>query len=609
MKRIISISLKRFVSIVLALTVLACALLLTPVSDLSKLNINAAQQSGIVTVDQDSCLYVRSGASTSNSIVGRLYTGNIVTIQGSKKDSGGTLWYQISYSTGTATISGYSSAAYITLQETSAEETSTVTDDDFEAYLTAQGFPESYKPLLRQLHAKYPNWVFKAQKTGLKWSTVLAEESVVGRSLVPASSLDSWKSVEKGAYDVAGGYWYGLDGSSWVGASQEIIAYYLDPRNFLNTNSIFMFENLSYSKNMQTISGVKNILSNTFMKGSYTTPDTNTTYSYAQSFLDAAALSGVSPYHLASRAKQEQGISGTSLSFGTVASYQNYFNFFNIQAYSTATLTAQQMGARYAASTNSTYLLPWTNQYKSIRGGALIIGNSYINKGQNTLYLQKFDVVDGGNGYYSHQYMTNVIAAYSEAALMKAAYTDSVLQSSFEFLIPVYESMPSSACAQPTSSGSNNNWLNSLSVSGQSLSPTFNRYTTAYSLTVNSDVSAITINAKANASGAKISGTGKKALNTGENKFKITVTAPSGVKRTYTLTVTRQKGTTESAYKLGDVNNDDVLDLTDVMDILCFSAQTKTPTDKQRAAADFDQDGVLTLLDALGVLQKAAGIT
>ena len=46
------------------------------------------------------------------------------------------------------------------------------TDADFEAYLNAQGFPESYKPYLRSLHAQYPNWKFRAAKTGLSWSSV-----------------------------------------------------------------------------------------------------------------------------------------------------------------------------------------------------------------------------------------------------------------------------------------------------------------------------------------------------------------------------------------------------------------------------------------------------
>ena len=42
--------------------------------------------------------------------------------------------------------------------------------------------------------------------------------------------------------------WTVYDGSSWVGANSKYIAYYLDPRNFLNETDIFQFESLSFSK-------------------------------------------------------------------------------------------------------------------------------------------------------------------------------------------------------------------------------------------------------------------------------------------------------------------------------------------------------------------------
>lgn len=99
--------------------------------------------------------------------------------------------------------------------------------------------------------------------------------------------------------------------------------------------------------------------------------------------------------------------------------YENYFNFFDIQAYATSTMTAAEMGCKYAKTTNPTYLLPWTNQYKSIVGGSIFLGTGYITKGQDTLYLQKFDMVDGGNGLYYHQYMTCVFGQANEAISLK----------------------------------------------------------------------------------------------------------------------------------------------------------------------------------------------
>lgn len=411
-------------------------------------------------------------------------------------------------------------------------------DAAFESLLTAQKFPESYKPALRALHQRYPNWVFTAQQIGLDWNDVLTAESKVGINMVPASSLASWKSCEKGAYDPDKGTWYGLDGSSWVGASREIIAYYLDPRNALTDPSIFQFEKLSRSA-YHTAAGVEAILKGSFMTGSYTCPDTKQTYTYAETFLKAAETSGVSAYHLASRARQEQGSGGNALGHGNVPGYVGYYNIFNIGAYTTSTASALQNGAKYATGANSAYYLPWTNPYKSILGGGVILGSSYINRGQDTLYLQKFDVVDGGNGFFSHQYMGNVLAPTSEAAIMKKAYTDEVLNAAIEFCIPVYQNMPETACPKPASVGDNNNWLKSLAVGGQTLTPTFSLYTTSYELVVDSGVSSVTVSAEASGKGASVNGTGTVPLKGGNNTVAVTVTAASGVTRTYTLHIYR----------------------------------------------------------------------
>ena len=505
---------------------------------------SAANQTGKVTAD---ALNVRSGAGTSYSIVAVIYYGSTVTVTGSANDSSGTKWYKISFSYSGATKTGYVSSSYITIVNNNTG--GTTTDKDFEAYMKAQGFPDSYKPMLRTLHQQHPKWIFKAQKLGIDWYEALDEELVLGRNLVHLDSLDSWKSMEKGAYNFTDNYWIGQDGYYWVPASKQIISYYMDPRNFLDDTYIFMFENLSYNSSVHTISGVKAILANTFMKGNFTAPDTKKTYSYAQTFMDAAAKSGVSPYHLASRCRNEQGVNGAPQSLGTVKGYENYFNFFDINAYATSTMTAAEMGCKYAKTTNPTYLLPWTNQYKSIVGGSIFLGNGYINKEQDTLYLQKFDMVDGGNGYYYHQYMTCVFGQANEAAMMKNAYTKELLNSALEFKIPVYDNMPAKLYPKPTSSGNNNNLLKSLSISGYKLDQAFDKYTMSYTATISDDVTSVKINAPTLDSGAKVSGAGTVSLVDGKNTVKIKVTAPSGEVRTYTITITKKASNYPPAVK------------------------------------------------------------
>lgn len=557
----------------------------------SCLTASAANMTGSCTAD---VLNVRSGAGTSYSKTGTVSYGDSLTILSETTDSSGAKWYKISC----GNVTGYVSAAYVQLTSSGSQGSS---DADFESYMTKQGFPESYKPYLRKLHEQHPKWIFTAQKLGVDWNTALKEECVVGRNLVHSSALASWKSMEKGAYDFNGGYWYGLDGS-WVAASKEIIMYYMDPRNFLNDTYIFMFENQSYDPSYQTESGVKTILADTFMSGSYTCPDTKKKYTYSQTFMDAAKKSGVSPYHLASRCRNEQGVNGAPQSLGTVKGYENYFNFFDIQAYATSTMTAAEMGCKYAKTTNPTYLLPWTNQYKSIVGGSIFLGTGYITKGQDTLYLQKFDMVDGGNGLYYHQYMTCVFGQANEAISLKNAYSQDILNSAMEFKIPVYNNMPDKLCPKPASSGDNNNYLNSLSVSGTSISPKFDKFTTSYTATVKAEISSVTINANPLGKSAKVSGKGKVSLKTGENTIKVTCTAASGVKRTYTIKITRKAAS--QTLQQGDVNGDKYLTVVDALLMLRYNAGKTQLDSAQLKRADMNGDGKVDVIDALTLLKK-----
>lgn len=557
----------------------------------SCLTASAANMTGSCTAD---VLNVRSGAGTGYSKTGTVSYGDSLTILSETTDSSGAKWYKISC----GNLTGYVSAAYVQLTSSGSQGSS---DADFESYMTKQGFPESYKPYLRTLHEQHPKWIFTAQKLGVDWNTALKEECVVGRNLVHSSALASWKSMEKGAYDFNGGYWYGLDGS-WVAASKEIIMYYMDPRNFLNDTYIFMFENQSYDPSYQTESGVKTILADTFMSGSYTCPDTKKKYTYSQTFMDAAKKSGVSPYHLASRCRNEQGVNGAPQSLGTVKGYENYFNFFDIQAYATSTMTAAEMGCKYAKTTNPTYLLPWTNQYKSIVGGSIFLGTGYITKGQDTLYLQKFDMVDGGNGLYYHQYMTCVFGQANEAISLKNAYSQDILNSAMEFKIPVYNNMPDKLCPKPTSSGDNNNYLKSLSVSGTSISPKFDKFTTSYTATVKAEVSSVTVNANPLGKSAKVSGNGKVSLKTGENTVKVTCTAASGVKRTYTIKITRKAAS--QTLQQGDVNGDKYLTVVDALLMLRYNAGKTQLDSAQLKRADMNGDGKVDVIDALTLLKK-----
>ena len=260
---------------------------------------------------------------------------------------------------------------------------------------------------------------------------------------------------------------------------------------------------------------------------------------YVDIIMDAAAQSGVSPYVLAAMILQEQGTNGGSpLISGNYSGYPGYYNFFNVEAYQSGSMSAIQTGLRYASQSGS-YGRPWDTVEKSIIGGAQNYGDNYVKAGQNTFYLKKFNVQ--GSNLYKHQYMTNIQGAASEAERLSKAYS-SVKDSALEFQIPVYNNMPETACAAPVGDGSPNNKLSSLSAEGYSLTPSFGKDTESYNLIVNTSVSSIQVNAAAADSKASVSGAGSIPLNGSTTDIAITVTAENGSARTYTIHVVKQDG-------------------------------------------------------------------
>lgn len=462
----------------------------------------------------------------SEPVTGSLITypdkGQVVRVIDETTASDGYTWYKLTYDSNGATLTGWMRSDFVLITVAAVDPSD---DNEFEAYLENQGFPESYRVYLRALHAQHPNWVFNAKQTGLDWNTVINEESKLGINLVSSSSPSSWKSTEPGAYNWDTGKWVAMDTSSWVAASKEIVAYFMDPRNFLvDGSAILQFETLSYAAT-QNKTGIANILAGSFMA-----KDT-----YYNIFYNAGVNNNISPYHLASRSLQEVGTNGSGSTSGTYPGYEGVYNFFNIGASPNADGSGALVNGLIRAQKEG-----WTSPQLSIEGGAKIVGNSYIYKGQNTLYYQKFNVVyTGGYGLYRHQYMTNIQAPTSESTKMKKAYTD-FASSAITFNIPVYKNMPETVAAKPTKDGSPYNLLTAVSVDGYSLTPYFDKNQEEYSLIVASDVSSINVKASTlDGCGASISGTGNVDLNPGENVISIICTAQNGNAKTYVLNVVR----------------------------------------------------------------------
>jgi uncharacterized protein YjdB len=163
----------------------------------------------------------------------------------------------------------------------------------------------------------------------------------------------------------------------------------------------------------------------------------STTRTYANVFYSLGENLKVSPFHLAARVYLEQGTGGgSSLISGKYPDYENLYNYFNIGASGSGTAVIVN-GLTRARNEG------WNTRYKSLAGGAKFIGSGYIGIGQDTIYLQKFDMPSLADGTTLHQYMQNFQAPSTAGKEFKDAYQAAgKLNRVFLFKFPVYENMP-----------------------------------------------------------------------------------------------------------------------------------------------------------------------
>lgn len=289
-----------------------------------------------------------------------------------------------------------------------------------------EAFPSSYQSRLSALKAEHSNWTFVPMKTNLDFTASVQKEMGV-KSLIQSTTANK----EKG--------WVGdacPSESGWYYATQEAVAYHMNPVNFLLTDYVFMFEQLTFNSSYHTQEAVQKFLNGTFMKG--TLSDDEKQRTYAQAFYEIGQSRKLSPIHLASRVYQEQGEGKSGLISGTYSGYEGYYNYFNVKASGSSTAEKIKNGLAYAKTQG------WNTRYKSLEGGAATIGNNYILKAQDTIYLEKFNVSESSPyGVYEHQYMQNIQAPRSEAYSTKKMYAEAgSINSPFVFKIPVYKNMP-----------------------------------------------------------------------------------------------------------------------------------------------------------------------
>lgn len=288
-----------------------------------------------------------------------------------------------------------------------------------------------FKEKIKTLQAQYPNWEFKVLYTDLEWKEVISNE-YTGHNSGPRNMIQATSNYQ--------GQWIcpicSYSNGSWKCASQSAIEYMMDPRNSLNSSDIFQFEQLTI--NGCDMNAINSMINGTFLQG------------HASEIVNSANSTGINPYYIVARLIQEQGRNGSATSSGS----SGYYNPFNIGATGNSDSEVIENAINYAKNKG------WNTLEKGITGGINFIANSYIKQGQNTLYLQKFDVENTYNGLYWHQYMQNLMAAQSEGTTLRNTYSSTnSISSSHTFIIPLYKNMPSTVCSRP-------NGNNSATVSG-----------------------------------------------------------------------------------------------------------------------------------------------
>lgn len=357
------------------------------------------------------------------------------------------------------------SCSFIQAFAATAEETS------YKNELRTAGFPELYLEKLWQMHKAHPNWVFKAYDTGLDWDTAVATESAGQKNLVyiqPDSSYCAtrlYRSQSVGEYTSKAGFDYDYvvrDGSDanqkgWIDATPMAVAYYMNPYTFIgNEITIMQYESLEWNFGdsvSEAEAVIETMLTNTFMSktansynsnyvsdGNIIYKDTNgktvaTSVTYANAICTAAKENNINPCYLTAKILGEVGTKGSGSTTGTYSGYAGYYNYLNIGASDSGSGEAVAKGLARAKSEG------WTSPQSAISGGAKFIASSYIAKGQNTSYFQKFNVTKTNT--YNNQYMTAVNGVVNTTYSTYSGYKSyGILDTAKTFYIPVFKNMP-----------------------------------------------------------------------------------------------------------------------------------------------------------------------
>ncbi|MCI8794768.1 MAG: SH3 domain-containing protein [Bacilli bacterium] len=468
-----------------------------------------------------------------------------------------------------------------------------------EKELASLGFPKEYWPGLCNIKINHPNWVFNPVNTGLDFKTAVEKESACGKNTLQTTNPEYIDNSCTTKTD-----------SGYVHASQKAVAYYMNPINFLDEKNIFMFESNYINTGVSDASYIA-IVNSRLANYAKNLP------TIATAMNNACKTNNVNQVMLSSRIIQELGTTGLATAgdfkgqllscisgayttrYGTLLngkSMDYYYNFFNVGVFDGSNGDAAYRAVYYAANNG------WggtgnqeTDLTLAIGGGANFLKTKYMDKGQYTVYTQKFNIHPlNSNNLYVNQYMTNLKGPSSEASIAYSAYKNAgILGSPFIFYIPVYSNINdnidnSNNGATGDSSDNSSGGVSVESIitsSGLKLNGS-NLMGLEVGMTLND------INNKINALGGSLTGA-DLSVKAGTG---MTIKVTNGIEtKTYTLIVK------------GDTSGDGAINALDLLQVQKSILGSYKMSDSQKLSADTSNDGSINALDLLQIQKNILG--
>ena len=362
-------------------------------------------------------LRVRSGTGTYSSILGVLNNGTTIKIVGESGD-----WYRIKYRLGY----GYVHKDYIKVNASENNNKVTSIGTVTASSLNIRSLPNiraDIKNILSvndivEIFGEENGWYKIKYKDGSAYVSSDYVRISTGLSNY-GLTVDKFADLQLPSLNLV------KKNGKWVHADIEDIKYYMNPSNFINNNSKYMFMKLNY------VDGIPMSVINEVIQGR------GILSGKGVAFLKGAKKYNVNVMYLLSHARLETGNGTSQLANGVLVTEVDgvpvepkvVYNMYGIGAIDSDPIKG---GAEYA------YKQGWFTPELAITHGASWISRNYINSSkynQNTLYKMKWNMSSKSIGW--HQYASDIGWAEKQAKII-APYLEKC-GVAFEFDIPTFK--------------------------------------------------------------------------------------------------------------------------------------------------------------------------